>query len=104
MEGLSVSVSVPSERRRDKIIEGPRRLQVGHLVEEARSKATSIQQSVSIALTGKSEEGFSMGMRSPLPSYAPQPAWVQFLKTGVLPPTDCLTLLCKMSSPVQHQP
>ena len=59
--------------------------QVGHLVEEARSKATSIQQSVSKALTGKSDEGFTMGMRSPAPSYAPQPAWVQFLKSGALP-------------------
>ena len=26
-----------------------------------------------------------MGMRSPAPSYAPQPAWVQFLKSGALP-------------------
>ena len=56
--------------------------QVGHLVEEARSKASSIQQSVSKALTGKSEEGFTTGMRSPEPSYAPAPAWVQFLKSG----------------------
>lgn len=54
-------------------------------MEEARSKASSIQQSVSKALTGKSEEGFTMGMRSPAPSYAPQPAWVQFLKSGALP-------------------
>lgn len=59
--------------------------QVQHLVEEARSKATSIQQSVSKALTGKSEEGFTMGMRSNLPSYAPQPAFVRFLKSGALP-------------------
>ena len=62
----------------------PSRLQVGHLVEEARAKATSIQQSVSKALTGQSEEGFTMGMRSATPSYAPAPAWVQFLKSGAL--------------------
>ena len=62
--------------------EGFHPVQVGHLVGEARSKATSIQQSVSKALTGKSEEGFTMGMRSPAPSYGPQPAWVQFLKSG----------------------
>lgn len=59
-------------------------MQVGHLVEEARSKATSIQQSVSKALTGQSEDGFTMGMRSATPSYAPAPAWVQFLKSGAL--------------------
>ena len=73
---------IPTALQQHSTCRGSLPIQVGHLVEEARSKATSIQQSVSKALTGKSEEGFTMGMRSPAPSYAPQPAWVQFLKSG----------------------
>ena len=57
-------------------------LQVQHLVEEARNTATSLQHSVSKALTGQSKEGFTLGMRSPMPSYAPQPRYVQFLRSG----------------------
>lgn len=59
--------------------------QVQHLVDVARSKATSIQQSVSKALTGNSEEGFTIGMCSPGPSYATKPRYVQFLQSGAAP-------------------
>ena len=81
--------------------------QVQHLVEEARSKASSIQQSVSKALTGRSEEGFTMGMRSNLPSYAPQPAFVRFLKSGALPsfllcPSACLSVIQGVRCAPQH--
>ena len=51
-------------------------------MDEARSKASSIQQSVSKALTGNPEEGFTMGVRAPTPSYAPKPRCMQFLQSG----------------------
>ena len=51
-------------------------------MDEARSKASSIQHSVSKALTGISEEGFTMGVRAPTPSYAPKPRYMQFLQSG----------------------